>query len=108
MPSNDLNFPTLDSPQSGIMPKPVTLASAATVNPVTMLSFITGTVAIATITPPADGFHELVFVFTTTTPVAFTTTGNIKTVATPTTNVPVILYFNPIEQKYYVGVLKAT
>jgi hypothetical protein len=108
MPSNDLNFGTLDSPQSGVMQKPVTIASAAIVAPITMLSFITGTVAIATITPPADGFHELVFIFTTTTPVAFTTTGNIKAVATPTTNIPVILYFNPLEGKYYPGVLKAT
>ena len=106
--SNDLNFGSLDSPQSGVMQKPVTLASAASVSPSTMLTFITGTVAIATIVPPADGFHELVFVFTTTTPVAFTTTGNIKTVATPTTNIPVVLYFNPIEGKYYPGVLKNT
>lgn len=108
MPSNDLNFNSLDLPQSGVMPKPVTIASAASVAPTTFLTFITGTVAIATITPPADGCHMLAFVFTTTTPTAFTTTGNIKNVVTPKTNSPCLLTWNPIEQKYYVGSLTVT
>lgn len=108
MPSNDLNIASLEVNQTNIMPKPVTIASAAIVAPTTRLTFISGTVAIATVTPPADGTHELVFVFTTTTPVAFTTTGNIKNVVTPKTNSPVYLMFNPIEQKYYVGSLTVT
>lgn len=106
MPSNDLNFFSLNTPQSGVVPKPVTIPSAATVAPTTYMTFISGTVAIATITPPADGCHELVFIFTTTTPVAFTTTGNIKTVATPSQNIPFYLIFNPIEKLYYVGATK--
>lgn len=88
--------------------KPPTIASAATIAPTTYLSFISGTTAIATITPPADGWHTLCLIFTTTTPTAFTTTGNVKAVATPTTNIPMFMIYNPIEAKYYAGVLKAS
>lgn len=84
-------------------PLPKTIASAATVAPLTFLSFISGTTAIATITPPVTGAHMLCFIFTTTTPVAFTTTGNIKAVTTPATNLPHFLIYNPVEGKYYGG-----
>lgn len=108
MPSNDLSFQNLSTVQGASQPKPNTIASAATVAPSLFLSFISGTVAIATVTPPEDGVHMLCFVFTTTTPTAFTTTGNIKAVATPTQNVPMFLIWNPNELKYYPGVLKAS
>lgn len=103
----DLNFQDLSTVQSRVQPNPVTIASAATVAPTTFLSFITGTTAIATVTPPVTGTHVLCFIFTTTTPVAFTTTGNIKTVATPTTSIPMFLVYNPIDGKYYVGEVTA-
>jgi hypothetical protein len=103
MPSLDLNFQNLSTVQGAQQPKPNTIASAATVAPSSFITFISGTVAIASITPPADGQHMLVFIFTTTTPVAFTTTGNIKYVATPTQNIPMLLFWNPNEQKYYPG-----
>jgi hypothetical protein len=102
MPSNDLNFQNLSSVQGAQQPKPNTIASATVVAPQSFISFISGTAAIATITPPADGQHELVFIFTTTTPTAFTTSGNIKTVATPSTSVPVLLFYDPSTAKYYV------
>ncbi|MET0787064.1 MAG: hypothetical protein ABWY25_10195 [Paenisporosarcina sp.] len=106
---SDLNFQDLSTVANMLQPKPPTIASAATVAPSTFLSFISGTVAIATVTPPATGVHMLAFVFTTTTPTAFTTTGgNIKAVATPTTNLPVFLIWNPLESKYYVSVTKAS
>ena len=104
----DLNFQDLSTVNSGLQPKPVTIASAATVAPSTFLSFISGTVAIATITPPVSGAHLLCFVFTTTTPAAFTTTGNIKAVATPATSLPVLLVYNPVDGKYYAGIAKAS
>lgn len=103
MPSNDLNFQNLSTVQGVNAPKPPTLASAATVAPTTYLSLISGTVAIATITPPEDGAHMLCFIFTTTTPTAFTTTGNIIKVVTPTQNSPVLLVFNPNTGKYHAG-----
>lgn len=97
----DLEHQNIDSVQSNQQPLPPTIASAATVAPVHFLNFISGTVAIATITPPVTGAHMVVMVFTTTTPTAFTTTGNVKFVATPTQNVPMLLIWNPIENKYY-------
>jgi len=101
--ADDLNFQQLSTVQNANQPKPVTIASAATVAPSTFLTFISGTVAIATVTPPVTGAHLLVFIFTTTTPTAFTTTGNIKYVATPTQNIPTFLVYNPIDGKYYPG-----
>lgn len=99
----DLNFQDLSTVNSGLQPKPVTIASAATVAPTTFLSFISGTVAIATVTPPVTGAHMLAFIFTTTTPTAFTTTGgNMKAVTTPTQNTINLLVWNPLENKYYV------
>lgn len=100
-------FQSLSTVQSGLQPKPVTIASTTTVAPTGFLTFVTGTTAIATVTPPIAGAHLLCFVFTTTTPVAFTTTGNIKTVATPTANIPMFLVYDPISAKYYVGEVTA-
>lgn len=99
---SDLNHQDLSTVNSGLQPKPVTIASAATVAPTTFLSFISGTTAIATVTPPVTGAHMLAFVFTTTTPTAFTTTGNMKAVSTPTQNAVNLLVYNPLEAKYYV------
>lgn len=100
---SDLNFQDLSTVNSGLQPKPVTIASAATVAPTTFLSFISGTVAIATVTPPVTGAHMLCFIFTAATPVAFTTTGNIKAVTTPAQNLPCFLIYNPLDGKYYTG-----
>lgn len=100
--SNDLSFHNLSTVADGLQPKPPTIASASTVAPTTFLSFVSGTTAIATVTPPADGAHLLCFIFTTTTPVAFTTSGNVKAVATPSQNIPVWLVYDPNGAKYYV------
>jgi hypothetical protein len=94
----DVDFQDISTVQSGIQPKPATIASAATVAPKTCFSFISGTAAIANITPPVSGFHILFF-----WPLAaFTTvnTGNITTVLTAAIGAPVILFFNPSTQKY--------
>lgn len=99
----DLNFQDISTVHNSLQPKPVTIASAATVAPTTFVSMISGTVAIATITPPVTGAHLLCFIFTTTTPVAFTTTGNIKYVMTPSQNLPVFLVYDPILNKYHPG-----
>lgn len=101
--SKALLFQNLSTVHSEQQPKPPTIASAASVSPTTFLTLISGTVAIATVVPPADGAHMLVFVFTTTTPTAFTTTGNIIKVVTPTTNSPVALVYNPNTGKYHAG-----
>ena len=99
----DLNFQDISTVANFTQPKPVTIVSAATVAPSTFISFISGTVAVATVTPPVTGAHMLCLIFTTTTPTAFTTTGNIKAVVTPIQNVPVYLVYNPLDTKYYAG-----
>jgi hypothetical protein len=100
---SDLDFQNFSTVQSNLQQKPNTIASAATVAPVNFLSLISGTTAIATVTPPVTGAHMLCMIFTTTTPVAFTTTGNIINVATPTLNLPVFLVYNPNTAKYHAA-----
>lgn len=79
-----------------------TIASAATVAPITRLTFLTGTAQLATITPPLEGEHQLVFVFTNASPGAFLTTGNIQRAFTPLQNIPVLLDYDPVGGKYWV------
>lgn len=98
---SDLNFQDISTVASDQQPLPATIASTTSVAPKTFLSLISGTTAIATITPPVSGSHMLCFVFTTTTPTAFTTSGNVKLVSTPTQSLPVLLVYNAAEGKYY-------
>jgi hypothetical protein len=105
---SDLLFQNISTVQSLQQPKPVTIASAATVAPTTFLSFVSGTVQIATITPPVTGAHLLAFVYTTTTPTTTLTTGNIAKAVTPTSGIPVFLAYDPLTAKYYPGSLGTT
>lgn len=81
-------------------PKPSTIASAATVAPTTFVTIITGTVAIATITPPVSGAHMLCFIASAGSPAAFLTTGNVTTAVAMVQNVPCFLVYNPLTAKY--------
>ena len=100
----DLNFQDLSTVHSGLQPKPVTIASTtAGVAPTTFLTFISGTAAIATITPPVTGAHMLCFVFTSNQTGQFPTTGNITaTGTTAALSVPQLLVYDPLTRKYYV------
>ena len=92
------------SPHSEQQEKPVTIASATSIGTLvkTKLSIITGTTAIATITPPfPDAYHELVLVFTNANPGGVTTGGNIANAVDPAQYVPVLLFWNPLAQTYY-------
>jgi len=99
---DDLLFQNISTVQNNLQPKPKTVASTTTIAPSTFLTFVTGTVAITTITPPVTGTHMLCFVFTSTATGVFLTTGNV-TVATTTVvaNVPVLMVYDPITAKYY-------
>jgi hypothetical protein len=99
--SPDLNFQDFSSPQSRLQPKPKTIASAATIAPTTKLTFVTGTVQVATVTPPQEGYHELVFIFTNASPGALLTTGNIHAAYTPIQNQAFVLYYDPSTAKYW-------
>lgn len=89
--------------QSEKAPLPVTLASAATITPTTRLTFVTGTVTIANITPPLAGHHELVLIFTNGAPGVFLTSGNLQVAYQPIQNRPVVLQYDPITAKYWVN-----
>lgn len=92
------NFSTV---QSSLQPAPVTIASAATIAPISFLTFLTGTVQLVTITPPVTGAHMLCLIFTNGSPGAFLTTGNIKSAITPAQNVPVFVVFDPVTNLYW-------
>lgn len=99
----DLNSQDFSTVQSNMQPRPATFATAATITPVSAMTFITGTAAtVATITPPVTGFHMLVFVFSVGA--VLNITGNIFNAATAVSNVPVLLFWNPATNKYYAMV----
>lgn len=105
---SDLLFQQLSTVQSNLQPNPPTIPSAATISPKTLVTFLTGTVAVATINPPVTGAHMLVLVFTNPAPAVMPTTGNIKAAVTPTPNIPVICIYDPITALYWCGTLKAS
>jgi len=103
MPDQELLHQNFQLGQSGLQPSTPTLASATTVAPTTLLTFISGTVAIATITPPLTGAHLIVMIHTNATPTAYTAAGNINQIVTPVQNEPVLFWFDPASETYYGG-----
>ena len=83
---------------------PTTLASAATIAPTTLITLVSGAVAVVNVTPPLDGAHMLILVSTGTW--TMTAAGNITTaVAATAAGVMVLLVYNPATAKYYAGKL---
>lgn len=101
--ADDLNFQKLSTVQNVSMSSPPTLTSAATIAPTTRFSFVTGTVPVATITPPVTGYHELVLCFNSAGPGVFLTTGNVQIAYQPVINRPIELFFDPGTAKYWVN-----
>lgn len=103
--SQDLSSYDFALPQSILQPMPTTLASAATVAPTTLITLITGAVAIVNVTPPQQGAHMLIFISSGGT-FTFTAAGNILTAVTAVAaGQVVILIYNPATAKYSVGKL---
>ena len=99
---SDLNFQNLSTVQSIEQPLPVTMAMAATIAPTTFLTFLTGTVPVATITPPVTGSCVLAFVATTAATAAVTvTTGNIILASTWVPNKALLMTYDPSSAKWY-------
>ncbi len=92
------NFSTV---QSNEQPTPPTIASAVTITPTTLITFLTGTAQTTTINPPVTGSHVLILIFTNGSPGAFLTTGNINAAITPAQNVPVLCVYDPVSAKYW-------
>jgi hypothetical protein len=104
MLSPDLNAGNFALPQTLLQPMPVTIASAAAIAPTTLLSVISGAVAIVNITPPQEGAHMLIFVSSGTW--AMTAAGNIATaIAATTAGQVVLMFYNPATKKYSGGKL---
>jgi hypothetical protein len=98
---SDLNFQNFSTVQNSLQPKPNTIASTTTIAPSTLITFISGTVAVGTVTPPVTGQHMLVLIYTNAAPETIVTTGNILNAITPTQNVPTLLFYDPAQAKYY-------
>lgn len=102
MPSLDLNAWNLNNTQSNQQPFPTTIASTTTIAPTTFVTFVSGSVAIATITPPFTGQGAIVLIPTGATAFTFTTAGNIKAaLTTMAQNIPVLMVYSPAENKWY-------
>lgn len=99
---SDLEFQNFSTVQNNLQPKPATIASAATITPTTKFTFVTGTVTIATITPPTSGYAEITLCFITTSPGVFLTSGNIQIAYQPIINRPIDLCYDPISAKWWV------
>jgi hypothetical protein len=100
--SNDLNSQNFACNQGSqnLLGRPTTIASATTIAPTSKITYVTGTVAVKTITPPLDGVHELILIYTNATPETMVTTGNIDNAIVPTQNLPTILWYDPSRAKY--------
>lgn len=104
--SGDLILGQFATNQSDKTPLPVTMASAATLTPTTKLTFVTGTVQVAEITPPdPNGYCEVTLCFTNGAPGAFLTNGTtypIKTAYQPIQNRPIDLCWDPSSKFWWV------
>ncbi len=100
---NPLNFQNLSSVQSEQQPTPKTIASGATLGDViqTFITFVTGTTPIATLQPPVPGQHMIVLIPTDVAPGGVTTGGNIRNAVDLAQYVPILLFWDPIAQRYH-------
>lgn len=103
--SLDLLFQNFDTAQSNQQPGPVTTPAATTIAPQSLLTIVTGTTAIAQLTPPLTGQHMLAIVASATNFSGFLTTGNIL-VASITNSVlwankVSLFFYNPLTAKYH-------
>ncbi len=94
-----LSFQDISTVQSDLQPTPKTITAAASIAPTTFLSILSGTTAVATITPPVPGTHMIAIVAGTTT-AAYTTSGNLIGATTASTTQPSLFIYNPITGKY--------
>jgi hypothetical protein len=98
---SDLLMQQISTVNDGLQPTPPTIASAATIAPSNFLTFLTGTVQLATITPFTTGAHMICLIFTNASPGAFVTTGNIKAALQPVQNLPVFLIWDPVSSLWW-------
>ena len=99
---SDLLFQNISTVQNSLQPKPNTIAAATTIAPTNFLTFVSGTTDVGTITAAVTGAHMLCLIFTNASPGDILTTGNVLVGSTTVTqNVPVLLFYDPNQAKYY-------
>jgi len=100
---SDLLFQQLSTVQSNAQLGPATIASTTTIAPSTGLTFVSGTINVATITPPVTGAVMIGLVFTSATPGSLVTTGNISVGSTTiVTNRLNLMWYDPATAKWYI------
>jgi hypothetical protein len=98
---SDLEHQNLATVQSNKQLPPATVASATTIAPTTRLSLVSGTIDVATVTPPVTGYHELALKFTDSSPGDLLTTGNVLVgTTTIVQNSVVLLFYDNAAAKY--------
>lgn len=100
--SNDIDYQQFSTVGNNTELQPNTIASAASISPSNFLTFITGTVQVATIVPPVTGWCLLAFVFTDNAPGALLTSGNIKSAYTPIQNRMFFAVYDPSSAKWWI------
>jgi hypothetical protein len=98
MPIDPGDWQQLSTVQGPAAPKPVTMASAATIVPTTFLTVLTGNVAITSITPPFNLGHMIAIQFAGTA--GITAGNNITTTKASVVGEVMLLVFNPVTAKY--------
>jgi hypothetical protein len=100
---DQVDWQDLSTVQSGLQPKPRTIAASTTIAPTTFLTRISGTTAVSTITPPMTGSHMLAVVAGATNGIA--TTGNIVGASTnaASTTTPMLMVYDPVTATYIVN-----
>jgi hypothetical protein len=102
-----IDYQNFSPVQSGLQPKPVTMASAASITPTTALTFVTGTVQVANVVPPVpEAYCSVTLCFTNAAPGAFLTNGTqypIKTAYQPIQNRPITLHWDPLSEFWWVA-----
>jgi|SRR5882724_6420994 len=79
-----------------------TIVSAATIAPKNKVSRVTGTVPVATITPPTPYFNGPLFLYSSdATPFTTVTTGNIALATTVTRYQTLVLVYDPSVSLWY-------
>lgn len=85
-----------------VFPNIPAIAAAATIVPVNKVTRVTGTVPVATITPPNGYFNGPLYLLSTdATPFTTVTTGNIALATTVTRYQLLSLVFDPSTAKWY-------
>lgn len=94
----EVNFQDFSTVQSLLQQKPQTIASAATIAPVSFLTVLTGNVAITAITAPLNGLHMIAIQFAGTA--GITAGNNITTTKASVAGEIMLLVYNPNTAKY--------